>query len=229
MSKRAVVTGLIFTAILIAIGIGWAQVRRKKSGPIWRPSPQQPSPATDDNRTLKEKARESRNFGKTEAPPDLQTFKTLKDLTKAADLVLIGTVKGNVSKLSRDENDITLNYTMVAEKVYKGNMTEGADFIVSLPGGKVMFRDGSAASVSTPWFKKMQNNKTYLLFLKQGEPFTTIGGPRGLFQIPTDKSSRKVQSHTLIEGDPLREYNDIEVRAFLRELRQAIPKAKPDR
>ena len=226
MNKRLVTVGLISATILIAIGIAWAQIGKKRKGMVWRPTPQQQSAAPDDSRTLKEKARDSRNFAKTEAPKDLQEFKSLKELTNASNLVVIGTVKTNITRLSHDEKTITIDYTMVAEKVYKGDMTEGDDFTVSVPGGKVIFRDGSAASVSTPWFKKMQDNKTYLLFLKQGETFTTIGGPRGLFQIPTDKSSRAVQAHTLIEGDPLLKYNDIDVKEFLRELRQTLPKEK---
>lgn len=224
MKKRVVIVSSL-AAILIAIGIGWAQIGKKKNDLVWRPLPKQQKIAQDGNRTLKEKARESRNFRQTENPSNLQAFTTLKDLTKAADVVIIGTVKSNVSKLSADERKITINYRLIADKVYKGNLNEGDEFTVSLPGGKVAFTDGSTAEINTPWFKKMQNDKTYLLFLKQGEPFTTIGGPRGLFQIPTDKNSRKVQAHTLIEGDPILEYN-IDVRAFLRELKQAVPKEK---
>lgn len=226
MSKRAVIICSISATILVTIGAGWARIGQKKKGLVWQPLPGRQKGVPDDGRTLREKARAHRNFVRTDGPPELQSFASLKDLVKAADLVVIGTTRGNVSRLSQDEKTITLNYRLVAEKVYKGNLAEGAEFAVSLPGGKVLFRDGSAAEVSLPWFKKMQNDKTYLLFLKQGEPFTTVGGPRGLFQIPTDSYSRKVQAHTLIQGDPLLEYDGADVKAFLKELKQAITKDK---
>jgi hypothetical protein len=226
MNKRTIVISLILTTILVAIGISWAGVNRKEKNLVWRPPQKQQKADQDDNRTLKEKAREARNYVKTENPTNLQNFTSLKDLAKTADVVVIGTVKNNISKLSADEKGITIDYNLVVEKVYRGKLSEGNEFTVSLPGGKVVFPDGSTATVSTPWFKKMQNDKTYLLFLKQGETFTTVGGPRGVFQIPTDRSSRKVQAHTLIAGDPILEYDDIDVRAFFKELRLAIPKEK---
>jgi len=226
MNKRTIVIFSALTIALLAIGIGLANINRKEKRLVWQPQSKQQKTDQDDNRTLKEKAREARNFVKTEGPENLQSFTSLKDLAKAADVVVIGTVKSNISKLSADEKKITIDYKLNAEKIYKGKLSEGNEFIVSLPGGKVLFPDGSTATVSTPWFKKMQNDKAYLLFLKQGETFTTIGGPRGVFQIPTDRNNRTVQTHTLIAGDPIMEYNDVDVKAFLKELRLAIPKEK---
>lgn len=228
MTKRAaVIICLIAATIFVAIGIGWARIVKKKRQLSWRPSAQTQNTAVDDNRTLREKARQYRSFVKTEYPKGLEAFTTLDDLSKAADVIVIGTVKSNISKLSEDEKEITLDYQMVTEKAYKGNLNEKDVFTVSLPGGKVVFPDGSSAGVSAPWFKKMQNDRTYLLFLKRQQEisFTTIGGPRGLFQIPTDGTNRNIQIHTLITDDPMLKYKDMEVRAFLKEVRQAVAKA----
>lgn len=227
MNKRSVIICLVVSIVLITISISWAGIAGNKQRFLWR------QPATtqndgEDKRTLREKARQSRKIVDTENPTNLPSLATLDDLARASDIVVIGTAKSNGSKLSQDEKKITLDYEMVAEKVYKGSLSQGGVFTVSLPGGQVVFPDGSTAAISTPWFKKMQNDKTYLLFLKQeqGRPFTTVGGPRGLFQIPTDATSRKVQAHTLIANDPLLKYNDVEVRAFLRELRKSFSKEK---
>lgn len=74
----------------------------------------------------------------------------------------------------------------------------------------------------------MMNGKTYLLYLSANEnhPFTITGGPRGLFSIPTDATNRVVTSHSMIEGDPMRNYSEMDVIAFLREVKQAVSRAK---
>jgi hypothetical protein len=228
MKKRtAVITCLIAAIIFVAIGIGWARIVQKRRQFVWRPPARSQNNAADDKRTLRENAKQYRDFVKTEYPRGLEAFTTLDDMAKAADVIVIGTAKSNISKLSENEKEITLDYQMVAEKIYKGNLNEKDVFTVSLPGGKVIFPDGSTAGVSTPWFKKMQDGKTYLLFLKrvQEKSFTTVGGPRGLFQIPTDATSRNIQIHTLIADDPMLKYKDMEVRAFLREVKQTVAKA----
>jgi hypothetical protein len=219
---------VVLATILVAIGIGWAKITHDKGRLVWRPSAGPQIGAAEDERTLREKARQSRKFTKTENPPASLASASLDDLAGAADVIIIGTAKSNISKLSPDEKRITLEYEMVAEKVYKGTLREGDVFTVSLPGGQVMFPDGSTAAVSVPWFRKMQDGKAYLLFLKQeGEhSFTTVEGPHGLFQIPTDMTSRNVQAHTMIANDPILKYNNMPVMAFLREVRQAVTKDK---
>jgi hypothetical protein len=91
----------------------------------------------------------------------------------------------------------------------------------------VHFSDGTSAEVRTPWFKKMQEGTTYLLFLNQpalGQPFVTTGAAQGLFEIPTTQGSRVVKTHTGILKDPIWKYNGMDVKAFLKEVRQAIKK-----
>jgi hypothetical protein len=51
---------------------------------------------------------------------------------------------------------------------------------VKVPGGKVIFPDGTSAEVRTPWFKWMENRHTYVLFLTaegDGTAYVTTGGP----------------------------------------------------
>jgi hypothetical protein len=117
---------------------------------------------------------------------------------------------------------------MKVEHSYKGNLAAGQTISVSLPGGLTKFADGTSAEIKTPWFKKMINGKTYLLYLSANEnrPFTITGGPRGLFEIPTDATNRLVTSHRMIEGDPMRNYNELDVIVFLREVKQAVTRSK---
>lgn len=73
----------------------------------------------------------------------------------------------------------------------------------------------------------MLNHKTYALFLtprgnERNRIFQTTGGPQGVFDIPTTSASRLIKSHSALEKDPIWKYHDMEVRAFLRQLRQAV-------
>ena len=86
------------------------------------------------------------------------------------------------------------------------------------------FEDGSTAEVRTPGFKKMQDGKTYALFLatKANNAFVPIGGPQGIFEIPTTNVTRAVKPHTLIPNDPMLKYNGMNVKDFFKELRGAV-------
>ena len=74
----------------------------------------------------------------------------------------------------------------------------------------------------------MLNGGTYLLFLSRqpDSTWTPTGGPRGLFEIPTTTANRKVTSHTLIDGDPMRAYDGMEVTDFHRALKEALTRGK---
>lgn len=97
---------------------------------------------------------------------------------------------------------------------------------MSLPGGKVRFADGSTAEIRTAWFKKMQNGKTYALFLSpgSGSGFVTTGEAQGLFEIPTTEGDQSVKTHSGIPRDSVGKYQGTDVKTFLRELRQATKK-----
>ncbi len=47
-----------------------------------------------------------------------------------------------------------------------------------------------------------------------------------MFEIPTDATTRLVTSHSMIEGDPMRNYNEMDVIAFLREVKQAVTRTR---
>jgi hypothetical protein len=92
----------------------------------------------------------------------------------------------------------------------------------------VKFNDGSVAEIMTPWFKKMQNGKTYALFLQPGTAegqFVTTGEAQGVFEIPTTEDDRLVKAHSGIPGNSVRKYDGQDVKTFLGELRRVTGKA----
>jgi len=182
---------------------------------------------SDDNRSLKERAKQEHRAVKTEGPDNTVRFNDLTELVNHSSSVIIGTPQTNASRVTPDGKSATIDYQVKVEFAYKGSLREGDVVTVSLPGGLIKFDDGNSAEVRTPWFRKMLNNKTYALFLtprgnERNGTFQTTGGPQGVFDIPTTSSSRVVKSHSALEKDPIWKYHDMEVRAFLRQLRQAV-------
>lgn len=183
----------------------------------------QPTPAVADQ-TLKAKAKDDRRFILTANPVEPGRYGSLSQLVSESSAVIIGTPESNISKLTADGTSITLDYQVQVEYVYKGTLRENDVVTINLPGGMVKFDDGSTAEVRTPGFRKMQDGKTYALFLaaKDNNVFVPTGGPQGIFEIPTTTVTRSIKSHTLVPNDPMLKYNGINVKDFFKELRRAV-------
>lgn len=203
-------------------------------GAARRCRPSKPGPVADmqlravpDNRPLKEKAKASGHASEIQPPRSAPVYADLADLVNHSSAVVIGVPQQNRSVLSTDGRSISLDYTVRLEYVYKGKLQPGDIITVRLPGGRVKFDDGSVAEVMTPWFKKMQNGKTYTLFLQSGTagaPFINTGEAQGVFEIPTTREDRLVKVHSGIPGNAVRKYHGQNVKNFLSELRRVTGK-----
>lgn len=229
MNKKivALVTTVLIALALVMVGSGVAKRAPERPGASRLPAiVSQSNQAADDNRPLKDKAKEVRNFVGGESPKGTAAS-DLAGLTKLSTDIIIGTALENHPTLSADGKTITLNYKVRVEYVYKGKLAEGADTTVSLPGGKVKFADGTTAEIQTGWFRKMLNGQTYALFLTPGVVngvFVTTGQAQGVFDIPTTASDRVVKTHSGVPRDPINKYNNNDVKSFLKELRQVTKK-----
>lgn len=184
----------------------------------------QAAPAMTADQSLKAKAKGDRRFIQTENLVGPGRYASLSALVGESAAVLIGTPQTNMSRLTADGTNITLDYKVKVEYVYKGSLRENDIITISLPGGMVKFEDGSTAEVRTPGFRKMQDGKTYALFLaaKANNAFVTTGGPQGIFEIPTTSATRAVKSHAMVPTDPMLKYNGMNVKDFFKELRRAV-------
>ena len=183
--------------------------------------------AQGDNRTLKERAQQERSVRELQNPKSTTVYSVLSQLVHDSAAVIIGTVQKNTPTLSPDGKSISLEYEMRVEYVYKGRIQQDSTITVGLPGGRVKFDDGSTAEIMTPWLRKMQNGKSYALFLQPGNVkgrFVTTGEAQGLFEIPIDASDRTVKTSSGIQNHPIRKYNGQDVKTFIRELRQVTGK-----
>ncbi|MGH9930660.1 MAG: hypothetical protein ACREA9_15740, partial [Pyrinomonadaceae bacterium] len=93
-----------------------------------------------------------------------------------------------------------------------------------LPGGSFQFEVGTFAEVKMPdvW-KKPEVGKSYVFFIEKrpGGYFVLRGGPQGMFEITPDGV---VKPQVRQEDELMQNYNDKDVRAFLKEIRQASDK-----
>jgi len=221
----AAVAALVVAAAL-AVKSGAAKrqaaVLSARSGAGAAAAPAAPAAGNDD-RLLKEKAKGSGRYVGHEdnkAP----AYPGLSELAGHSAAVIIGTPEENLCRLTPDGKSITIDYKVSVRHAYKGDLREGETVTVSLPGGVAVLDDGTSVEVRTPWFKKMQDGKTYALFLSEDAvrgTFVPTGGPQGVFEIPVTKESRVVKSHSGLRGDPIWAYHDMEVTAFLKEVRKA--------
>lgn len=226
MKKHVTAKSLLLALIIVMVFLA-AAFTKTKVIKTPRAIPQSTLTVDDDDRPLKDKAKQAGQFIKNEPPNKTPRHADLNGLASHSTAVAIATATQNVCRLSADGRSITIDYPMNVQYAYKGDLQEGSPITVSLPGGKVIFPDGTTAEVRTPWFKKMQGGATYLLFLSPGDrngDYVTTGGAQGLFEIPTDPHNRKVRTHTGLLKDPMWKYQNMDVRDFLKEVHQATKK-----
>ena len=148
----------------------------------------------------------------------------LDSITKKSAAVVIGTAISNLSRLSPDGKQITTDYQFQVSEVLKGKGVETGNIEVSLPGGRVVFEDGTAAQVNVPGFRKMENGKTYVLYLSERGPehssFAVTGGSQGIFEVVDGGLSVKPHGNAL---DPLaQKYKDEKAaKSFIKQARKA--------
>ena len=149
----------------------------------------------------------------------------LESLTKNSVGIIIGVPVSNASQLTADGQFITTEYQVKVRESIKGSFLPDEIVRVSLPGGKVVFEDGTSAEIKTPDLERMESGKTYTLFLSQTKNtdggFNLTGGGQGLFELSTDKSIVKPHGH---DKDIVQKYKNKNTEEFLDEIRAAVRK-----
>ena len=224
MKKHVLVNSFLLVVVIvlgIGVGLGLARIKAARSSATQGAISQ--SEQAEDTRPLSERARQAGRYISNERPSRANAFSDLARLADSSSAVIIGIPQRNVTNLTPDGRSVTIDYEVRVEHSFRGSLRQGSAITVSLPGGMVAFEDGSTAEIRTPWFRKMQEGKAYALFLRPrgwGNSFVTTGGPQGVFEIPTTRDSRAVRAHSGLPNDPMWRYHNVDVRAFLREVRR---------
>ena len=179
---------------------------------------------TNQEGRLRREARRKGHHVETWEDPQWKQRLNVKTLVKKSSLVVVGKATRALCTLSADGSQLTIDYQLIVDDVFKGSATAGSVLPVSLPGGLMRFEDGTLAEVRTPAFRKMVAGKKYVLFLSADSNGRTVlvptGGPQGLFEISMDGTKA-----THFTGDltsPPAPAQDL--RSLMEEIRDAVKK-----
>lgn len=188
---------------------------------------------------LQEAARVSSGFyRKTEPAPELVT----SDLTFVAhlsDAVVIGVPVSNRCHLTKDGMSITTDFRVAAGDVLKGDVPQGRDIVVSVPGGMMKFADGLTAEVRVLGLLPPRAGSRVVMFLEKndsasdeqiawanGAPlYRVVLGPMGMYTLGADDASR-IRLNTY-KAHPGFQHRNETTGAFLQAVRAAIAEAEP--
>lgn len=120
----------------------------------------------------------------------------VESLTKNSAAVIVGRFTKKLDARLPDSKVIFTDYEVAVEELVKGDIKQGQTIVVSLPGGRIFFEDGTSAEQTTPTFEHPHIGRAYTLFLMQEAAVPSVfflsGGPHGMFDI---EDSAGVKSH----------------------------------
>lgn len=124
----------------------------------------------------------------------------LTQLVKESQLIIVGTIVSHRSFLDQRERMIHTSYEVRVDDAWKGLTVGTGSVVVSIPGGRVGFPDGSYAHINTPDMPLPTNGQRYVLFLgparhqvssdqrlaAKGPIYALRSGSVGLYLVRTD-------------------------------------------
>lgn len=148
----------------------------------------------------------------------------IEGLTKNSYAIVIGTPLTHSSRLTADGESIVTEYELRVDETVKGNLYQTQTTKVEIPGGKVVFEDGSTAEIEPADLLPMEKGKTYLLFLRtiasSPNSFALTGQGQGLFEVTSEK---RVKPHGN-KADLVQKHGGQQVPNFLQLIRDAVKK-----
>jgi len=151
----------------------------------------------------------------------------IESLAKNSEAIVVGTPSKNLGgHLAAGGQSIATDFEMTVQEVIKGDIRQGSNIKVTLPGGRVNFEDGTSAEIKATGFEPMVEGKTYTLFLYKektdSDAFSLVAGPQGLFG--TAASDQKVKAHGRPTDPATEETKDKTTESFLIEIRKQAQK-----
>lgn len=154
---------------------------------------------------------------------------SLESLTQASSIIVVGTPILSSAKVVGVENDRIVTEQLVrVDQVLKGKVHENGLVTVAIPGGKVIFEDGTSAEIKTPDLGPIEQFANYVLFLRPSSDtahvFVLTGGGQGLFELSGD-SLIKPRGH---KTDTVQKLKNQKVSHFLEQIRKTV-KENPEK
>lgn len=111
----------------------------------------------------------------------------LPALVRESRIIAIGIPTRNVGRLTQNGQSVITDYEFRIQQVIKGNMQPNSTISVIMPGGMARENTGNLIQAQSLGVRKMQNQKRYLVFLKNSgdqEVYETLRGSQGIYEIP---------------------------------------------
>jgi len=173
---------------------------------------------------LKEGARIKKRFVSSERTTGWAKY-DLESLTSHSAAVIMGTPLNSSSSLTTNGERITTEYQIKVSRIFKGQVQDNSLIRVSVPGGKVIFEDGTSAEILTPDLGPITKNQTYVLFLHPSKSdrdiFQLTGGGQGLFEVSSSAWGVKPLGD---KKDLVQRHKDQSVNDFIEEIQRAVKK-----
>lgn len=190
ISKSAVVTGVVLTAIVAGIG---AQPQDDAASVGARQA------AAHRKAGLRGAASVTGSYIGQVHAAELGSPTSLRALTASAEAIVLATIDSNRCHLTSDGYSILTRYEATVERAFKGAVKKGMELSLIVPGGRVAFDDGSWAQLNVPGLRRPEDGKRYVMFLRNAhsvhaaEPavidknsYVPAFGPLGLYRIDAD-------------------------------------------
>jgi len=155
-----------------------------------------------------------------EYDPHWDLLLSLETLTKDSAAVIVGRFTKKLDARIPDSRVIFTDYQVAVEELIKGDIKQ-SETVVTLPGGRIVFEDGTSAEQLTPYFDQPRIGRAYTLFLMREKAvpgvFFLFGGPEGMFDI---EDSAGVRSHGRADDPAAVETKGMSRELFLRKVRE---------
>lgn len=195
---------VLFAAVIcLAGGASFLAISGRGSRQLQNPSSQQP--ISDDQRALREAYKRGglREVAKLkgvyviERDPHWAYGKfDIESLTKNSVAVIVGRFTKKLDARLIDGKAIFTDYEVAVEELVKGDLKQAKTIIVTVPGGRVFFEDGTSVEIVMRNFEQPHIGGAYALFLYEEAAVPSVfflpGGPQGMFDI---ENSAGVKSH----------------------------------
>jgi hypothetical protein len=123
-------------------------------------------------------------------------FMDTETLTKGSAAVVVGRFTKKLDPRLLEGSLICTDYEVTVDELIKGDLNQKKVIVVTIPGGRISFEDGTSAEQTTPTFEQPRIGRAYTVFLMEEQAIPSIfflyGGPLGLFDI---EDSSSVKSH----------------------------------
>ena len=149
----------------------------------------------------------------------------MEDLTKNSVAVIVGRFTKKLEARLLEGRSIFTDFEVTIDELVKGDLKQAKTIVITLPGGRVDFEDGTSAELTTPTFEQPRIGRTYTLFLMEEKAVPSVyflmGGPQGMIDI--DDSS-VVKSHGKEDDQSVLEIKGQNRETFLKNIRQLARK-----